>query len=92
MHLILLSTAKAEIAGKTKSFHIVPDFRIEILYHSQPLLENKMEKEMDNQILRSDTDQAGEEMLQETARRALNPLRYLGCCKAGQAHRLPVMP
>lgn len=92
MHMILFRTTEAEMAGKTKFFYAAPDFCTVKRNHFQILPEMKMEKEMDIQNLRSDTEQAGEEMLQETARRALNPLRYLGCYKTGRAHRLPVTP
>lgn len=43
-HRILFRTAKAETAGKTKTFHVAPDFRTEKRNHSQLFPEKKMEK------------------------------------------------
>lgn len=71
------------MAGKSKSFHFTPDFYTEKRSYSQFLPEKKVEKEMNIQNLRSDTEKTEEEMLQAATRRELNPLRYLGCCRAG---------
>lgn len=87
MHL-LLRTAKAKTAGKSKSFHFTPDFCTEKRSYSQFLPEKEMEKEMNIQNLRSDTEETGEEMVQATTWRKPNPLRYLGCCRSGGALRL----
>lgn len=80
---MLLRAAKAEMAGKSKSFHFTPNFCTEKRSYYQFLPEKKIQKEMNIQNLRSDTEKTGEEMLQATTRRELNPLRHLGCCRAG---------
>lgn len=55
MHM-LLRTAKAEMSEKSKSFHFAPNLCTEKRSHSQFLPEKKMEKEMNIQNLRADTE------------------------------------